>query len=281
MESNGWVMWKMGTFNDPCKSWPYWAIHGHTVLFWMFAWGGSWLVLGHCSYGPTVHGIGANHWYDICSCRPGNSSMTPKPIHIDAFLFPCRRLGSVSALEWTWAQSGQTLERSWQKKDLAIENHGFKDERHIFLLYCGAQQIYIYIYIYIHIYICMHAYMYVCVYVYIYRRVFLYFLRRRYCDLVRRQRLNPILLLRSSFSFTQRKTCFCWWNPPCPKPQARVPNFLHRGKAPRGFRPTGIAMETLQTRSFCMAHCHVAGPFRGDVTDKKNLSEFLLPSGKP
>ena len=77
------------------KSWPYWAI-----LFFFECLPGGFLDIA--VMGPQFM-VGANHWYDIYSCRPGNSSMIPKPIHIDT-------------LEWTWAQSGQTLERSWQKK---------------------------------------------------------------------------------------------------------------------------------------------------------------------
>ena len=49
-------------------------------------------------------------------------SMIPKPIRIDAFLFPCTHLWNVLALEWTWTLSGQTFERPWQL-DISYASH--------------------------------------------------------------------------------------------------------------------------------------------------------------
>ena len=45
-------------------------------------------------------------------------------LYIVLVLFPCGGLGSVPASEWTLAQSGQTLESPWQKKNSHCTKYG-------------------------------------------------------------------------------------------------------------------------------------------------------------
>ena len=107
-----------------------WACLEHLSFKWRYPI--SWIDnvssnMKNCSHkffwnAPMQAGINSFHWMTVSGSTlvsnllsPISCSRIPKPIHIDAFLFPCERLGSVPAREWTWAQSGQTLERPWKK----------------------------------------------------------------------------------------------------------------------------------------------------------------------